>query len=49
MRAWEIFWAAALCIAGGSFAGITLVVAMRGFNDLRVLFRQLSQPPKDER
>jgi len=47
MRAWEIFWAAALWMAGVSFASITLVVAVRGFHDLRVLFRQLRQR-KDE-
>ena len=43
MRAWELFWTAALLIAGASFAAITLVVAVRGFHDLRVLFRQLRQ------
>jgi hypothetical protein len=43
MRAWEIFWASALLIAGVSFAGITLVVTVRGFHDLRVLFRHLSE------
>lgn len=43
MRAWEIFWASALLIAGVSFAGITLLVAVRGFHDLRVLFRHLRE------
>ncbi|HYL85674.1 MAG TPA: hypothetical protein VE263_15690 [Candidatus Angelobacter sp.] len=47
MKAWEMFWVAALWISGVSFAGITLVVAIRGFHDLRVLFRHLSQR-KDE-
>ena len=47
MRAWQYFWAASLVIAGVSFAGITLVVAIRGFHDLRVLFRHLLER-KDE-
>lgn len=47
MRAWQYFWAASLLIAGLSFAGITVVVAVRGFHDLRVLFRHLRQR-KDE-
>ena len=41
MRAWLFFWAASLLIAGVSFAGITIVVAFRGFHDLRELFRHL--------
>ena len=48
MRGWEIFWAAALLIAGVSFAGITVVVAVRGFHDLRMLFRQLSERKGEE-
>ena len=48
MRGWEIFWAAALWIAGLSFTGITVVVAVRGFHDLRILFRHLSER-KNER
>lgn len=47
MRAWQYFWTASLLIAGVLFAGITLVVAMRGFHDLRVLFRHLRER-KDE-
>ena len=47
MIAWQWFWAAALLIAGVSFAGITVVVAIRGFHDLRVLFRHLLER-KDE-
>jgi len=47
MRVWQIFWAAALLIAGASFAGITVVVAVRGFHDLRLLFRHL-RARKDE-
>jgi len=47
MKAWEAFWGVALLIAGASFAGITAVVAIRGFNDLRILFRHLLER-KDE-
>jgi hypothetical protein len=47
MKAWQIFWAVALLIAGTSFAGITIVVAVRGFHDLRLLFRHL-RARKDE-
>jgi len=43
MRAWEIFWAASLVIAGVSFAGITAVVAVRGLGDLREMFRHLRE------
>jgi hypothetical protein len=41
MKAWLFFWTANLLIAGVSFAGITIVVAIRGFHDLRELFRNL--------
>jgi len=41
MRAWQIFWAVSLVISGVSFAGITVVVAARGVQDLREMFRHL--------
>ena len=41
MKAWQIFWSASLLIAGGSFACITLVVAVKGFQDLRNVLRRL--------
>jgi hypothetical protein len=47
MRAWQYFWEASLLLAGVSFAAITVVVAIRGFHDLRVLFRHLHER-KDE-
>ena len=40
MKAWQIFWSASLLIAGGAFACITLVVAVKGFQDLRNVFRR---------
>jgi hypothetical protein len=47
VRAWQYFWEASLLIAGVSFAAITVVVSVRGFHDLRVLFRHLRER-KDE-
>ncbi|HVN09638.1 MAG TPA: hypothetical protein VMV61_11720 [Patescibacteria group bacterium] len=41
MRGWELFWAVSLVIAGVSFAGITVVVAVRGIGDLREMFSRL--------
>ena len=43
MRAWIIFWAASLIISGASFAGITVVVGIRGLRDLRDMFQQLRE------
>jgi hypothetical protein len=40
MKAWQIFWAASLLIAGSFFAGITLVVAVKGFQDMRNVLRR---------
>jgi len=40
MKAWQIFWAASLLIAGSSFAGITLVVAVKGLQDMRNMLRR---------
>ena len=41
MKAWQYFWAISLLISGISFAGITLVVALRGLQDLREMFGHL--------
>jgi hypothetical protein len=41
MRAWQLFWAVSLLISGVSFAGITVVVAVRGIGDLREMFAHL--------
>lgn len=43
MRGWELFWAVSLVIAGVAFAGITVVVAVRGFGDLREMFAHLRE------
>ncbi|HEX3435616.1 MAG TPA: hypothetical protein VHT24_02535 [Pseudacidobacterium sp.] len=42
MNAWMYFWAAWLVISGVAFAGITLIVAVKGFQDLRAMFSGLS-------
>ena len=41
MKALAWFWAVWLIISGVSFAFITVLVAFRGFGDLRRLFRLL--------
>lgn len=41
MRYWEIFWTVGLLVAGASFAFITLVVTVKGAQDLREMFRRL--------
>jgi hypothetical protein len=41
MNLWAEFWRAWLIISGGTIAGITLVVAWKGFADLRAMFRDL--------
>jgi hypothetical protein len=42
MSAWAYFWAAWLSISGVAFAVITLIVAVKGFQDLRAMFVGLS-------
>jgi len=41
MNVWLLFWTVCLVVAGLSFASITLVVAVRGFLDLRQWFGSL--------
>jgi len=48
MNAWRIFWEACLIMAGATFAGITVIVAVRGFADLRQMFANLAQQRKPE-
>ena len=48
MNAWKIFWEACLIVAGATFAGITLIVAVRGFADLRQMFAGLAQQRKSD-
>ncbi len=42
MKGWEMFWLICLIVAGGAFALITLVVAVKGFKDLREMLRRLA-------
>jgi hypothetical protein len=46
MNAWIYFWAAWLVISGAAFSIITLVVAMKGLQDLRAMFAGLSNKDK---
>lgn len=43
MNAWLGFWAVWLVLAGVAFAAITLIVAVKGFQDLRSMFAGLSK------
>ena len=43
MRYWEMFWMISTLVSGVSFAFITLVVTVKGFKDLRDMFRRLGQ------
>jgi len=42
MTGWGYFWGTWLLISGVAFAVITLVVAVKGFQDLRAMFAGLS-------
>ena len=47
MRVWEAFWAISLLVAGASFALITAIVAIKGFQDLRAMFQRLQHQEDD--
>ncbi len=48
MTAWKTFWFVSLLVAGSSFTLITVVVAIKGFEDLRGLFRRLHQQQDEQ-
>lgn len=48
MRYWQLFWTGSLLVAGVSFTMITLVVAIRGFGDLRRMLADLTADRKPE-
>jgi hypothetical protein len=48
MNAWTIFWEVCLIVAGSTFAGITVIVAVRGFADLREMFASLARQKKSD-
>lgn len=41
MTGWLLFWTVSLVVSGACFAGITGIVTVRGFRDLRDLFISL--------
>ena len=43
LRFWMWFWTGNFIVAGGAFAGIALVVAIRGLGDLRAMLAALDQ------
>jgi hypothetical protein len=47
MNLWMTFWTVWLVLAGIAFAGITLIVAVKGFHDLRNMFAGLSGKNKN--
>ena len=49
MNLWAEFWRAWLIISGLAFAGITLIVAVKGLADLRSMFRDLTAEKGDVR
>jgi hypothetical protein len=48
MKAWQIFWSASLLVAGAAFAFITLVIAVKGFQDLRNLFQRWREHKEED-
>jgi len=48
MKAWEYFWTVSLVVSAAAFAGITLVVSVRGFRDLRTMFARLRGQRENE-
>lgn len=49
MRWWYYFWVFDFLVAGGAFALILIVVAVRGFADLRSMLHALNQEAADHR
>ena len=43
MKFWQVFWAWWLVVAGVSFAAITGIVSVRGYQDLRSMLRGLAR------
>lgn len=49
MQAWSNFWTVALLLAGSGFALITVVVILKGSQDMRAMLRGLKARHGDER
>ena len=47
MNYWLLFWTVMLVVAGASFAGITVIVTIFGFRDLRRWFASLTRQNVD--
>jgi hypothetical protein len=47
MNLWLNFWTLMLVVAGFSFAAITVIVAVKGFGDLRLWFASLRRQNED--
>jgi hypothetical protein len=49
MEAWKIFWTVSLLVAGSAFALITIVVILKGGQDLRAMLTGLKKHRHDDR
>jgi hypothetical protein len=49
MELWKAFWTVALVVAGSGFALITLIVILKGGNDLRAMLTGLKAHQNDDR
>jgi hypothetical protein len=47
MISWLNFWAVSLIVAGASFGIITAIVTIKGFEDLREMFKGLAKQQSD--
>ena len=47
MKYWEWFWTISLVAAGAAFASITVIVTIKGFQDLREFFSRQSKQQDD--
>ena len=48
MHAWQIFWTVWLLFAGAAFAVISIVVALKGFGDVRRMLSGIKAQDKGE-
>lgn len=47
MISWLNFWTVSLLVAGAAFAVITVIVAIKGVEDLRAMFKGLARQRDD--
>jgi hypothetical protein len=48
MISWLNFWTISLLVAGASFVAITAIVTIKGFEDLREMFKGLKKQQADK-